>query len=110
MKKKFVIEKIEAPLKKEKKEEDESENEIKPEENEMKAFPVADSKFTVKLLDLLQQSFHYKQLKKGVNETIKQLNRGTSEMVIMAADTKPIEILMNLPALCDEKNVPYCFV
>jgi len=30
--------------------------------------------------------------------------------VVMAADTKPIEILMNLPTLCDEKNVPYCFV
>ena len=41
---------------------------------------------------------------------IKYLNRGTSELVIMAADTNPIEILMNLPGICNEKNVPYCFV
>lgn len=28
----------------------------------------------------------------------------------MAADTEPIEILMHLPLLCEDKNVPYVFV
>lgn len=28
----------------------------------------------------------------------------------MAADCDPIEIVMGLPSLCEEKNVPYCFV
>ena len=28
----------------------------------------------------------------------------------MAADTTPIEILMHLPLLCEDKNVPYVFV
>lgn len=53
---------------------------------------------------------HYKQLKKGVNEVLKCLNKGASELVIMAADCDPLEIVMNLPGECEEKNVPYCFV
>jgi len=28
----------------------------------------------------------------------------------MAADADPIELLMNLPNLCEESNVAYCFV
>jgi ribosomal protein L7Ae-like RNA K-turn-binding protein len=34
---------------------------------------------------------------------IKALNRAQVEIVIMAADTNPIEMLMNLPTLCEEK-------
>jgi U4/U6 small nuclear ribonucleoprotein SNU13 len=40
----------------------------------------------------------------------KTLNRGISEFIIMAADTEPIEILLHLPLLCEDKNVPYVFV
>jgi U4/U6 small nuclear ribonucleoprotein SNU13 len=40
----------------------------------------------------------------------KTLNRGISEMIIMAADAEPIEILLHLPLLCEDKNVPYVFV
>jgi U4/U6 small nuclear ribonucleoprotein SNU13 len=31
-------------------------------------------------------------------------------MIIMAADAEPIEILLHLPLLCEDKNVPYVFV
>ena len=35
-----------------------------------KAFPLADAALTNKILDLIQQASHYKQLKKGANEGI----------------------------------------
>ena len=40
----------------------------------------------------------------------KTLNRGISEFIIMAGDTDPIEILMHLPLLCEDKvrTVPKC--
>jgi len=38
------------------------------------------------------------------------LNRGICEFVIMAADAEPIEILLHLPLLAEDKNVPYVFV
>ncbi len=87
-----------------------------------KAFPLADAALSNKILDLVQQASHYKQLKKGANEgkwkwwflnpflATKTLNRGISEFIVMAADTEPIEILLHLPLLCEDKNVPYIFV
>jgi U4/U6 small nuclear ribonucleoprotein SNU13 len=75
-----------------------------------KAYPLADSELTVAILDLVQQGNNYKQLKKGANEATKTLNRGISDLIIMAADTEPIEILLHLPLLCEDKNVPYVFV
>jgi Ribosomal protein L7Ae/L30e/S12e/Gadd45 family len=75
-----------------------------------KAFPLADAELTVALLDLVNQATNYKQTKKGANEATKTLNRGISEMIIMSADAEPIEILLHLPLLCEDKNVPYVFV
>ncbi|KAI5481573.1 U4/U6 small nuclear ribonucleoprotein SNU13 [Pseudohyphozyma bogoriensis] len=75
-----------------------------------KAFPLADAALTNQILDLVQQASHYKQLKKGANEATKTLNRGIAEFILLAADTEPIEILLHLPLLCEDKNVPYVFV
>lgn len=75
-----------------------------------KAFPLSDAELTVGILDLVQQAQNYKQLKKGANEATKTLNRGISDLIIMAADTEPLEILLHLPLLCEDKNVPYVFV
>lgn len=40
----------------------------------------------------------------------KQLNRGTAALIVLAADAIPIEIVLHLPLLCEDKNVPYVFV
>jgi ribosomal protein L7Ae-like RNA K-turn-binding protein len=68
-----------------------------------KAYPLADSELTVAILDLVQQASNYKQLKKGANEATKTLNRGITDLIIMAADTEPLEILLHLPLLCEDK-------
>ncbi|MBY8978716.1 ribosomal L7Ae/L30e/S12e/Gadd45 family protein, partial [Rhodobacteraceae bacterium NNCM2] len=79
------------------------------EQNESAAWPVADSTLSQEILDLVQQAQHYRQLKKGANETTKTLNRGISEIVILAADTAPLAILLHLPLLCEDKNTPYVY-
>ena len=33
----------------------------------------------------------------------KALNRGIAEFIVMAADTEPLEILLHLPLLCEDK-------
>jgi len=75
-----------------------------------KAYPLADQALTTKILNLVQQAVNYKQLRKGANEATKTLNRGQSEFVVMAADAEPLEILLHIPLLCEDKNVPYVFV
>jgi U4/U6 small nuclear ribonucleoprotein SNU13 len=39
-----------------------------------KAFPLADAKLTVNILELVQQANNYKQLKKGANEGTQSLS------------------------------------
>jgi len=75
-----------------------------------KAFPLAPEQLTRTILDLVQQASNFKQLKKGANEATKSLNRGIAELIVLAGDTNPIEILLHLPLLCEDKNVPYIFV
>ena len=31
-------------------------------------------------------------------------------MIVLAADAEPLEILLHLPLVCEDKNVPYVFV
>lgn len=96
-----------------------------------KAYPLADAQLTITIMDLVQQAANYKQLKKGANEGMyaflfdfwlivssnvsvliyccilfsatKTLNRGISEFVVMAADAEPLEILLHLPLLAEDK-------
>jgi len=75
-----------------------------------KAFPLAEGQLTNTILEVVQQANNYKQLKKGANEATKALNRGIAEFIVMAADAEPIEILLHLPLLCEDKNVPYVFI
>jgi large subunit ribosomal protein L7Ae len=49
-------------------------------------------------------------VKKGTNETTKAVERGSAELVLIAEDVQPEEIVMHLPELADEKDIPYVFV
>ena len=40
----------------------------------------------------------------------KTLNRGISEFVVMAADTEPLEILLHLPLLAEDKVILLFFL
>lgn len=79
-------------------------------QNDTAAWPMAEGALAQELLDLVQQCTHYRQIKKGANETTKSVSRGTSEIVVLAADTKPLAILLHLPLCAEDKNVPYIYV
>ena len=49
-------------------------------------------------------------VKKGTNETTKAIERGTAELVLVAEDVSPEEIVMHLPELADEKGITLVFV
>ncbi|MEM1684478.1 MAG: 50S ribosomal protein L7Ae [Nanopusillaceae archaeon] len=60
-----------------------------------------------KIFELARQTG---KIKKGTNETTKAVDRGQAKLVAIALDVDPPEIVMHLPALCEEKGVPYVFV
>lgn len=59
----------------------------------------------IKWRDLFELHFikNKNQIKKGANEATKTLNRGIAELIIIAADTTPLEIVLHLPLLCEDK-------
>jgi large subunit ribosomal protein L7Ae len=49
-------------------------------------------------------------VKKGTNETTKAVERGNADLIFVAEDVQPEEVVMHLPDLADEKSVPFIFV
>ncbi|PSP41610.1 50S ribosomal protein L7ae [Halobacteriales archaeon QH_10_70_21] len=49
-------------------------------------------------------------VKKGTNETTKAVERGNAELVFIAEDVSPEEVVMHLPEIADEKGTPYVFI
>lgn len=49
-------------------------------------------------------------VKKGTNETTKIIERGMARLVLISEDVSPEEVVMHLPPLCEEKNIPYLYV
>jgi len=50
------------------------------------------------------------KLRKGTNEATKAIERKKAVLVVIAEDIEPAEIVAHLPALCDEKGIPYIYV
>jgi len=62
-----------------------------------------------KTLDLLEKTAKKGKLKGGINEVTKAIERGTAKFVVIAEDVSPKEIVMHLPLLCDEKQIPFSY-
>jgi len=76
--------------------------------NDMKAQIPKD--ISDKILQIIEMAKNGGKLRKGTNETTKAIERGIAQLVAIAEDVEPKEIVMHLPALCDEKKIPYAFV
>ncbi|MDP7002341.1 MAG: ribosomal L7Ae/L30e/S12e/Gadd45 family protein [Candidatus Thalassarchaeaceae archaeon] len=50
------------------------------------------------------------RLKKGANEVTKSAERGTAQMIVMAENVNPSELLAHIPMICKEKGIPYIYV
>lgn len=46
----------------------------------------------------------------GTNEVTKAIERNEADLVVIAGNVSPEEIVMHLPALAEESDVPYTFV
>ena len=63
-----------------------------------------------KIYDLVEITKNSGKLRKGTNEVTKAIERSNAKLVIMSEDVTPPEILMHIPSLCKERNIPFCYV
>ena len=61
-----------------------------------------------KLLEIVEIARTSGKISKGANEATKAIEKGQAKLVVYAADVTPKEIILHLPLLCKEKNIP-CF-
>ena len=57
-----------------------------------------------KILQLVEAAKNTGSVRKGTNEATKAIERGVAKLVVIAEDVEPKEIVMHLPALCEEKK------
>ena len=63
-----------------------------------------------KVIHLVEIAKTTGKVRRGTNETTKAVDRGQAKLVVIAEDVDPEEIVMHLPALCEEKKIPYIYV
>ena len=61
-------------------------------------------------LEALEVARDTGRVKKGTNETTKAIERGNADLVYVAEDVSPEEIVMHLPELSAEKGIPVVFI
>lgn len=75
------------------------------------AKPVANPKLTKRLLKLIKKSSTKKdKLTRGLKNVQTRIRKGDTGLCIFAGDVTPIDVYCHMPIVCEEKNIPYCFV
>lgn len=59
-----------------------------------------------KILEAVEIARTTGKIRKGANETTKAIEKGQAKLVVYADDVSPKEVVMHLPLLCQDKNVP----
>ena len=68
------------------------------------------SELADKVLQLVQIASETGKVRVGTNEVTKSSERAEAKLVVMAEDVDPVEILVHVPMLCEEKRIPYLYV
>lgn len=63
-----------------------------------------------KALEAVELARDTGKIRKGTNEVTKAIERGIAQLVLIGEDVQPEEIVAHLPALSDEKKIPYIFI
>jgi H/ACA ribonucleoprotein complex subunit 2 len=74
------------------------------------ASPMADKKLSKRAHKLVESAAKAKALRRGIKEVVLALRKGDKGVCFLAGDVFPVEVIAHLPLLCEEADVPYCYV
>lgn len=60
--------------------------------------------------DAVEKAADTGKVVKGTNEVTKAIERNNADLVVIAGNVSPEEIVMHLPALAEERDISYTFV
>uniref|UniRef100_A0A1A9Z1Q9 H/ACA snoRNP protein NHP2 n=1 Tax=Glossina pallidipes TaxID=7398 RepID=A0A1A9Z1Q9_GLOPL len=74
------------------------------------ARPMASKKLSKKCYKLIKKAIKHKTyVRNGLKDVQTRLRKGEKGLVIFAGDVTPIDIMCHLPAVCEEKSIPYIY-
>uniref|UniRef100_A0A1B0BWM5 H/ACA snoRNP protein NHP2 n=1 Tax=Glossina palpalis gambiensis TaxID=67801 RepID=A0A1B0BWM5_9MUSC len=74
------------------------------------ARPMASKKLSKKCYKLVKKAIKHKTyVRNGLKDVQTRLRKGEKGVVIFAGDVTPIDIMCHLPAVCEEKSIPYIY-
>ena len=73
------------------------------------AQPLASPKLTRSLFKLVHTAAKAKLLRRGVREVVKCIRKGHKGVCVLAGDISPIDVIVHIPILCEEADIPYIF-
>ncbi|XP_071385986.1 H/ACA ribonucleoprotein complex subunit 2-like protein [Centroberyx affinis] len=74
------------------------------------AQPLATRKLSKKLYKCVKKAAKLKQIRRGVKEVQKFINKGEKGIVVLAGDTLPIDVYCHLPVMCEDRSLPYAYI
>lgn len=75
------------------------------------AKPMANKKLRSRISRLLQKSVSKKNsIIRGLKNVQGRIRKGDKGLCILAGDVFPIDIYSHLPIVCEDNEIPYCFV
>nr|CAG4638868.1 EOG090X0JRW [Cyclestheria hislopi] len=100
---------IESPTKIKKESDKESYNELLNHVSVI-AKPMASRKLTKKIYKLLKKAAKQKGfVRNGLKDVQRRIRKGETGIVVFAGDVTPIDIMCHMPAVCEEKEIPYIY-
>lgn len=75
------------------------------------AKPMAPKKLTKKIYKLIKKASkeRTKNIINGLKDVQTRVRKGEKGILILAGDVYPVDIMCHLPAVCEEKDIAYCF-
>ena len=74
------------------------------------AKPMANKKLTKKVYKLIKKgSKHKTYVRNGLKDVQSRIRKGEKGVVVFAGDVTPIEVMCHMPAVCEEKSLPYVY-
>lgn len=74
------------------------------------ALPMATRKLQKRLFKLVGKAAKVKSVRRGIKEVVLALRKGEKGVCAIAGDVYPVDVIAHIPLLCEEADVPYCYV
>nr|ALS04174.1 H/ACA ribonucleoprotein complex subunit 2-like protein [Acartia pacifica]ALS04175.1 H/ACA ribonucleoprotein complex subunit 2-like protein [Acartia pacifica] len=74
------------------------------------AKPMASRKFSKKVYKLIKKSSKQKNyLRSGLKDVQRRIRKGESGIVVFAGDVTPLDVMIHMPGVCEDKQIPYVY-